>query len=261
MLKLGKKKKVGLVLSGGAVRGYAHLGVLKVLQENEIPIDFVTGTSVGSIIGALYCGGFNWDDIFKVATKLKWKELASPTLSGLGLVKADKMEKFVEKLLGDTDFSELKIPFKTVAVDISRAREVVIDSGPVARAVRASSSVPVIFEPLIEDDQALVDGGVMNNLPCALVREMGAQKVIAVDLNAHRAAEHIPVNLIDVSYRSFTMLLNNSSSEGREDADILIQPELYEFSYHDLSQAGRSFREGGRSGRGSVETAKTAQIV
>ena len=256
MFSLGTRKKVGLVLSGGAVRGYAHLGVLKVLQENEIPIDFVTGTSVGSIIGALYCGGFNWDDIFEVAKKLKWKELVSPTLSGLGLVKADKMEKFVEKLLGDTDFSELEIPFKTVAVDIARAREVIIDSGSVARAVRASSSVPVIFEPLIEEDQALVDGGVMNNLPCALVRDMGAEKIIAVDLNAHRAAAHIPVNLIDVSYRSFTMLLNNSSVEGREDADILIQPELSEFSYHDLSQANALFDKGVEAAEAALKQLK-----
>lgn len=244
MFGFGKNKKVGLVLSGGAARGYAHIGVLKVLQENEIPIHCVTGTSVGSVVGALVCGGYDWEEILKVAKGLKWKELVAPTLSGLGLVKADKMESFVEELLGKISFKELKLPFKAVAVDISRAEEVIFSSGSVARAVRASSSVPGIFEPVMEEDRALVDGGVINNLPCDLCRKMGAEKLIAVDLNADRARRSMPVNLLDVSYRSFAILLNNNSVEGRNDADILIQPELYDFNYHDLSRADEMVEKG-----------------
>lgn len=244
MFGFGGTKKIGLVLSGGAARGFAHIGALKVLQQNEIPIRYVTGTSVGSIVGALFCGGYDWEEILKVAKGLKWKELVAPTLSGLGLVKADKLEAFVDKLLGEVCFKELKIPFKAVAVDISRAEEVVFDSGSVARAVRASSSVPGIFEPLMEEDRALVDGGVINNLPCALCRTMGADKIIAVDLNADRASRDMPVNLLDVSYRSFAILLNNNSIEGRKNSDILIQPELYDFNYHDLSRADEMVAKG-----------------
>jgi NTE family protein len=251
-----KKKKVGLVLSGGAVRGFAHIGVLKVLQENEIPVDYVTGTSVGSIVGALVCGGYGWEEILKIAKKLKWNELVAPSLSGLGLVKADKMEKFIENLLGKVDFDDLEIPFKAVAVDISRAREVVFDSGPVARAVRASSAVPGIFEPLMEKERALVDGGVINNLPCALARDMGAEKIIAVDLNADRAGDKLPVNLLDITYRSFAILLNNSSIEGRKCADILIQPKLFNFSYHDLSQADELFEKGVEAGESALRQLK-----
>lgn len=256
MFGFGSRKKVGLVLSGGAARGFAHLGVLKVLQENEIPLDCIAGTSVGSIIGALVSGGYRWDRIFELAKNLKWKELVSPTLSGMGLVKADRMEKFVREMLGDISFDDLEIPFRAVAVDIARAEVVVFDSGSVARAVRASSSVPGIFEPLMDDERALVDGGVMNNLPCNLVQEMGAEKIIAVDLNAHRASAHMPVNLLDVSYRSFAMLLNNSSIEGREDADILIQPELWTFSYHDLSQADGLFEKGVEAGEKALRQLK-----
>jgi NTE family protein len=239
-----KKKKIGLALGGGAARGYAHIGVLKVLEEKGISFDYVTGTSVGSMIGALICGGFGWEEILDIARKLSWKELARPTLSGLGLVSTEKLEKFIIRLLGDLDFDELDIPFGVVAVDIASAREVVFDRGSVARAVRASCSIPGIFEPVIEDDMALVDGGVINNLPSSLVRDMGAERVIAVDLNASRSEHKMPVNLLDISYRSFAMLLDSSSADGRDDADFLIQPDLKNFSYHDLSQADELFERG-----------------
>ncbi len=243
---MSKKKSggIGLALSGGAARGFAHIGVVKVLQQNEIPIAYVTGTSVGSIVGALYCGGYDWQEMIDIAQSLKWQELVSPTLSGMGLVSSKKLEGFMGELLGEMDFDELEIPFRAVAVDISRGEEVVFSSGPVARAVRASSAVPGIFEPLMEDDRALVDGGVMNNLPVALARDMGARKVIAVDLNADRADVAQPVNLLDVTLRSFVMLLNVSSVDGRADADVLIQPKLDEFSYHDLSVADELVKRG-----------------
>jgi len=235
---------IGLALSGGAARGFAHIGVVKVLQQNEIPIGYVTGTSVGSIVGALFCGGYGWQEMIDIAQSLKWPELVSPTLSGMGLVSSKKLERFMGELLGELDFDELEIPFRAVAVDISRGEEVVFSSGSVARAVRASSAVPGIFEPLVVDDRALVDGGVLNNLPVALARDMGARQVIAVDLNAERADVAQPVNLLDVTLRSFVMLLNASSIDGREDADVLIQPALDEFSYHDLSVADELVKRG-----------------
>lgn len=233
---MGKKGRgIGLALSGGAARGFAHIGVVKVLQENQIDVGYVTGTSVGSIVGALLCGGYDWKEMVEIAESLKWSELVSPALSGMGLVSGKKLEKFIGELLGDVDFEELKIPFRAVAVDISRGEEVVFSSGSVARAVRASAAVPGIFEPLMEEDRALVDGGVLNNLPVALARDMGARKVIAVDLNSQRANSDLPVNLLDVTFRTFAVLLNQSSIAGREEADVLIQPDLEEFSYHDLS--------------------------
>ena len=238
------RKRVGLVLSGGAARGFAHIGVLKVLQENDIPIDCVTGASVGSIVGALFCGGYRWDEIREIAAHLRWNELVQPTLSGLGLVKAERLERFVNDLLGGMSFEELAVPFKVVAVDIVTAKEVVFDSGPVARAVRASSSIPGIFEPVIEGDRAFVDGGVVNNLPCALARTMGARKTVAVDLNADAVTTGMPENLLDVSYRSFAILLDSASAAGRKNADILIRPDLRGCSYHDLAQADSLFERG-----------------
>jgi len=232
-----RKPSVGLALSGGAARGYAHLGVIQVLAEHHVSVDFVTGTSVGSVVGALLAGGYTDQQMIEIAEALKWQKLVSPTLSGMGLVTAKKLEAFVGELLGKTDFGELQIPFQAVATDIARTEEVIFSEGSVARAVRASCSVPGIFEPLVEGDTAYVDGGVTNNLPSALAREMGAEVVIAVDLNAQRPDPQLPVNLLDVTFRSFAMLLDRTSVEGRSDADIVIQPDLNTFSYHDLSHA------------------------
>jgi NTE family protein len=238
------KGTTGLALSGGAARGIAHIGVLKVLDENDVHIECVAGTSVGSIIGALYCSGMGPDEMLAVTKEISWQELVKPTLSGMGLVETKRLEAYMVKLIGDLDFADLKIPFRAVAVDIGTATQVVIDSGSVARAVRASSSVPGIFEPVMEEGVALVDGGVINNLPVDEVREMGARRVIAVDLNADRSPGGVPQNLIDVTYRTFMVLLNNSSSAGREDADILIQPDLSEIPYYDLGKIDRMFELG-----------------
>ncbi len=243
MVAVGKKK-IGLALSGGAARGFAHIGVVKVLQENDIPISFVAGTSVGAIIGAFVAADYAWDRMLKIAGDIKWHGLIAPTLSGMGLVKTDRLESFIDEMLGEMTFDELCIPFRAVAVDLVRSETVVFDSGSVARAARASASVPGIFEPVVEDETAFVDGGVMNNIPCDVVRTMGAKKVIAVDLNAKRPRSGMPANLFDVSYRSFALLLDMTSAPGREDADVLIQPDIGDYQYHDLDRVDELVSKG-----------------
>ena len=231
-----RRKKIGLALSGGAARGFAHIGVVKVLQENDIPISCVAGTSVGAIVGAFVAAGYSWEKMLKIADDIKWHALIAPTLSGMGLVKTDRLESFIDEMLGEMTFDELEIPFGAVAADIVHWETVVFDSGPVGRAVRASASVPMVFEPLVEDDVVFVDGGVTNNIPCDVVRSMGAGRVIAVDLNAERLSSGVPANLFDVGYRCFALLLDMTSAAGRKEADVLIQPDIGEFDYHDLSR-------------------------
>jgi NTE family protein len=228
-------KKLGLALGGGGARGIAHIGVLKVIAENDIPIHYAAGVSVGSVIGALFCSGQPWKKILDVAQDIGWGELVQPTFSGLGVVKGNQLEEYVEKLVGDIQFEDLEIPFKVIATDLAHAETVVFDSGPVGRAVHASSSVPGIFEPVLEDGRALVDGGVTENVPSVRVRDMGADIVIAVDLNADRTGYGVPDNLFEVTTQSFFLLFSQVSQEGRHDADVLIQPDLAQFSYADLS--------------------------
>jgi len=238
------EEPVGLALGGGAVRGIAHIGVLKVLEDRDIEIGMIAGTSVGSLIGALYCGGLGWKEIWDRVQEMSWGDLVQIDWSGMGLAKTKRMEDVLVELLGDIDFDDLRIPLRAVAVDITSAEEVVIESGSVAQAVRASASIPAIFAPVESEGRLLVDGGVANNLPVDVVRDMGAKTVIAVDLNPEATEHRRPENLVDIMYRTFAILMWNTSSLGREEADILIQPEIGKFSFHDFSQAERLFELG-----------------
>jgi NTE family protein len=238
------KGPVGLALGGGAVRGIAHIGVLKALEERNVEIGMIAGTSVGSLIGALYCGGLGWKEIWDRVREMSWGDLVQINWSGMGLAKTKRMEDVLVELLGDIDFGDLRIPLRAVAVDITSAEEVVIESGSVAQAVRASASIPAIFAPVESEGRLLVDGGVANNLPVDVARDMGARTVIAVDLNPEAAEPRRPANLLDIMYRTFAILMWNTSSLGREEADILIQPKIGEFSFHDFSQAEKLFELG-----------------
>jgi NTE family protein len=248
-----KEPRVGLALGGGAARGIAHIGVLKVIDEMGIPISAVAGTSVGSIIGALYAGGMSADEIYQFSENIAWSKLLQLSFSGLGLAKTERLEELVEEILGDRLIESLPIPFAAVAVDIGSLEEVVYTSGPVARAVRASSSIPGIFEPVMEDDRAIVDGGVVNNLPTGISRSLGADTVVAVDLNAGIHNREKPKNLFDISYRSFSALMWNTSRSGREEADILIEPKIDHIPYHDLGKAEELFAAGRDAARTALK--------
>ncbi len=258
---LFKKKitHVGLALGGGAARGIAHIGVLKVIEELGIPVTAVAGTSVGSIIGALYAAGMSADEIKSFSEELGWSKLLQLSLSGFGIAKTDRLERLVEELVGDRKIEALPLPFAAVAVDIGTFEPVIYTTGPVARAVRASSSIPGIFEPVMEDGRAIVDGGVANNLPTDVARSLGADFVIAVDLNAGMDHRDKPSNLFDITYRSFTALMWNTSRRGRESADILIEPEIGHISYHDLGKADELFAAGEAAARKAL--AKLARKV
>jgi NTE family protein len=248
-MSLFNEKSVGLALGGGAARGFAHIGVLKVLHEEGIRPAFVAGTSVGSLVGSLYCAGYEWYEIRDITGKLRWKDLVQITFPRKGLVKTENMEKLARELLGGKTFADLPIPFKAVTVDLSRGEEYVIGEGPVAPAVRASSSIPGIFEPLIQDDRVLVDGGVMNGVPADVVRDMGADVVIAVDLNGENRGYHPPDTLLDIILQSFMQMVRNNSLKGSEFSDYLIQPDLTNFSYYNLSQVEPCIEKGEEAAR------------
>jgi NTE family protein len=248
-----KKPQIGLALGGGAARGIAHIGVLKVMEEFEIPVDTIAGTSVGSIIGALRAGGKTAREIQSFSENIAWTKLLQLSFSGLGLAKTKRMEELVESILGDLSIESLSIPFAAVAVDIGAYKEVIFTNGPVARAVRASSSIPGIFEPVMDGDRALVDGGVMNNLPTEVARSLGADIVIAVDLNAGITVGDKPSNLFDISYRSFAALMWNTSRNGRNSADILIEPDIGDIPYHDLGRADELLAAGEAAARTALE--------
>ncbi|MBC8262922.1 MAG: patatin-like phospholipase family protein [Anaerolineales bacterium] len=182
------KPKVGLALSGGGSRGLAHIGVLKMLEREDIPVDFLAGTSMGGVIAAGYAAGLSPEFLAAEAQRMgqlrNLMALMDRSLPRLGLFEGQKVQEYLAGHLGDITFDELKIPLALVAVDLKTGEEVVLRSGRVVDAVRATISLPGVFAPFRLDGRLLVDGGVLNNLPADIVREMGADIVIAVDMGA-----------------------------------------------------------------------------
>jgi len=175
--------KIGLALSGGAAKGLAHIGVIKALEESGIKIDYIAGSSMGALIGAAYASGIPIDTVAKIATNVDWKttsKLLFPGFHSSGLVKGNKVKDFFYTIYGDKKIENLPIPFSATAADISTGSLYIINKGNLLEAVRASTSVPVIFTPVKYQDKFLVDGGLVDPIPIDIVREMGADFVIAV---------------------------------------------------------------------------------
>jgi NTE family protein len=254
-MRLGRFRegKVGLALGGGAARGLAHIGVLKVLEEEGIRVGMVAGTSAGSLVGALHCAGYGWREIREIAGRIQWRDLVGPTWPVMGLLRTTKLEKALEEILGHRSFEQLGIPFRAVAVDIGTGEEVLLSSGPVAQAVRASASIPGIFEPVLWEGRLLVDGGLVNDVPADVVRAMGAELVIGVDLNADRIDARPPQNFLDIFYRSLNLLIYNSTQRGRRSADLMITPALSGIGYHELKRMEELIERGERAARRELE--------
>jgi len=184
-----KAPKIGLALSGGAARGLAHIGVLKALEEESIPIDMIAGTSAGAVIGAGYAKEREAAILEEIALGVDWKKLArladlNLILLWKGFVQGQKVKSFLSSIIGDVKFEDLEIPLAVVAADVESMEEVVINEGSVIEAVRASISMPVIFTPAKWGNRFLIDGGVINPMPVDVVRNMGAGVVIAVNVLA-----------------------------------------------------------------------------
>lgn len=177
--------KIGLALGGGSARGWSHIGVIRALTEAGIDIDYIAGTSIGSVVGSVFASG-NIKALEEVAVRLDWKQIAylfDVVLPKSGLIDGKKVAGFISKHLRKTNIEELFIPFCAVSTDLNTGNEVVIREGDIIEAVRASISIPGIFTPVRNNGRILVDGGLVNPIPVNVVREMGADFVIAVDLS------------------------------------------------------------------------------
>ena len=182
-----RHKKIGLALGGGAARGLAHIGVLKALVENNVPIDVIAGTSIGALVGACFAKDGEINTLEEIVLNIDWRQLAlllDPNLALLkkGFIHGEKIKELLCSIIGDIEFKDLKIPFRVIATDVITGKEVVIDSGSVTEAVRASISIPVIFTPVKFENKFLVDGGIVNPVPVNIVRNMEAEIIIACNV-------------------------------------------------------------------------------
>jgi len=244
---------VALVLGGGAARGFAHIGVIRVLEQEKIPIDLIVGTSVGSLIGALYAYEANSFELEWTAFGLTREDLLDYALIGatMGPIKGERLEQFVAKRVPVATIEQLRIPFAAVATDLNRGKRVVLDRGPLPRAIRASCAIPGVFQPVELQGKILVDGGTVDNLPVSVAREKGADIVIAVDISQNVTNFNI-TNLVDVTLQAVHIMFSENVSRRRNEADVLIAPAVGEVAMMDFSQKKRLMQAGMEAARSAL---------
>lgn len=249
-----ERPKVALALGGGAARGFAHVGVIRVLEQEKIPIDMIVGTSVGSLIGAIYAHDLNSFELEWTAFTLEKDDLFDfgvlSAFTGMGLVKGERLEAFVRSKVPVADIENLKLPFAAVATDLNRGARVLLDRGSLAKAVRASSSIPGIFNPLEYQDKLLVDGGLVENIPIDSAREKGADIVIAVDISENVTNYNIS-NLVDVVLQSVNIMFAENVGYKKKHADVLITPAVADISMFDFNRKKQCMQAG-------IEATRTA---
>jgi len=281
------RPKVGLVLSGGAARGLAHIGVLKALEEQGVKIDAIAGTSMGAVIGGLYASGYKIDELEKLALAIDWQQalsdapprkdipfrrkqddrdfLVKQRLSfrddgslglPLGVIQGQNLALLLESLLAhasDTrDFDKLPIPFRAVATDIASGEKVVFRKGHLPQVIRASMSIPAVFAPIELDGRLLVDGGMVDNIPLDIVREMGVDMAIVVDIGTPLRNRKQLATVVDVLNQSITLMTRRNSEEQLASLhrdDILVQPPLSSFGVTDFGRAQDMIDAGYRATR------------
>jgi NTE family protein len=235
---------IGVALGGGFARGIAHIGVLKVLEEEGIPVRCVTGTSVGALIGAAYCSGLSYAELEKVAHSVRFTTFARWTLSRYGFASNDRMVSFLNRTLKVKTFEELRIPLGIAATDFNTGEGVVFHSGSLVDPVRASCAYPGMFLPVEIRGRYLIDGMLSHPVPTRPLREMGAERVLAVHLKGTWANGGAPRHLFDVIGQSFAIAQDAMSSLWRGAADLVIEPDVAGFAYDDFKRAGDLIRSG-----------------
>ncbi|MDA3833131.1 MAG: patatin-like phospholipase family protein [Spirochaetales bacterium] len=238
------KKEVGLALGGGSVLGAAHIGALRALDEFGYSFTHISGTSIGSLVGALAAFGKSWKDIEEIALDLSWYKAARLSFSKMGLLSNEKLGESIARIIGEVTFDQANIPLYIVASNITNGEKVVLSKGDVTQAIMASTCVPGIFEPVEIGGQLLVDGGVSENVPVSVLTELGITPVIAVDLMTKHTHKR-PKNIFEVIINSFSFTLASSllSLQGRENV-IIISPQLANFNSIDVKQIPKLITQG-----------------
>ncbi|WP_062753509.1 patatin-like phospholipase family protein [Parageobacillus toebii] len=228
--------KIGLALGSGGARGFAHLGVLKVLEEEKIPISYIAGSSIGALVAALYASDLGLERLYKLAKSFRRNDYIDFTIPKMGLIAGKRITEFIRLLTKGKKIEELSIPVAIVATDLQTGQKVVFRRGDVARAVRASISIPGIFVPERVDGRLLVDGGVVDRVPVSVVREMGADIVIAVDVS-HVKVDGEITSIFDVILQSIDILQDELVRHRQLASDVMIRPHVEQYSSRAFTHA------------------------
>lgn len=239
-----KPAKIALVLGAGSSKGFAHIGVLKILESNKIPIHMLVGTSVGSAVGSLYAYGIDAFSLQKLAISINQGDIVDPLIiPSNGFIKGEKLEEFINKLVKNTPIEKLKVPFYVIATDLENGQEMVFGKGNTGAAVRASCSIPGIFRPVKISDRIYVDGGVVSPVPVEAAKRFGADVVIAVDVSS--GAERIqPEGTIETILQSINIMYSKLGAIQLTKADVVIKPKVGHISSSDFSKKHEAILEG-----------------
>lgn len=253
----GERPKVGVALGGGFARGIAHIGVLRVLEKHEIPIDFIAGTSVGALIAAAYAGGTSLDEMERHGSETHFRDFGRWTLSRMGMASNERLEDFLHRFTPAQRFDEMKIPLTIVATDIVEGESVYFTKGEIGPALRASCAYPGLFLPVRHRDRVLVDGFLTETVPAPAVRRMGAELVIGVHLEPG-LLDAGPRNTIEIISRSFSIIQIAASQPWRSATDILIEPDVHHVLWDEFVKTPQLVKAGEAATRAALPRIRAA---
>lgn len=253
-----RQPKIALVLGGGSAKGFAHVGVIRALEQEKVPIHMIVGTSVGSLIGGIYAANPNSFDLEWLAFKIDRGDVLdfSIVYSKLGPVQGAKLEGFIEHNVKVKKVEDTKIPFTPVATDLNTGETILLERGSLAKAIRASSSIPGIFVPVTFDNRTLVDGGVTNNVPCDVAKAKGADIIIAVNLQKDVKNLTAGESLVDIIGQSISLMMRESSRSKLACADVVVEPDTRGISMFDFTQKKRLMEGGIKATREAIPKIK-----
>lgn len=238
-----KPARIAIVLGAGSSKGFAHIGVLKVLESNKIPVHMIIGTSAGSFVGALYAYGYNAFELQKLSFGIEKDDIIDLVIPDNGFIKGEKLEAYLNRMIRNTPMEKLRIPFYAVATDLQSGSEVVFGSGNTGTAVRASCSIPGIFRPVNVSGRTYVDGGVVSPVAVDAARRLGADVVIAVDISGD-VATSAPTGTIDTILQAITIMNSKLSAIQLSKADVVIRPKVGFIGNADFSKRHEATLEG-----------------
>jgi NTE family protein len=250
------RPRVGLALSGGAARGIAHVGVLRALVENDIPVDAIAGASAGALIGGCYAAGLSIERLDEMARTFRWRHTSRLAFSRLGLQSNARMERFLRKKLPVTRFEDLKLPLAVMVTDLQKGETIVFrDNGDLPFAIRASCCVPALYKPVRDrEGRFLIDGGILSNLPITHTRDLGADLVIAVDVNFDgvRFFDR-PRTALGVLTHVFSAVEKIVSNQERDTADLMIAPKVGHIRWDQTKHSEELIKLGYEAGLSAID--------
>ena len=252
-----KPARVALVLGAGAAKGFAHIGVIKILEANHVPIHMIVGTSAGSFVGSLYAHGFNAFQLQEISFRLEKADVIDLTVPDNGFVKGEKLAAYINSTLQNTPMEKLRIPFYAVATDLQSGEEVAFGRGDTGTAVRASCSIPGVFKPVRISERFYVDGGIVSPVAVDCAKILGADLVIAVDISSNIESAP-PQGTIDTIIQAVTVMYARMSQKQLARADFVIKPRVGHIGSTDFTKRHEAVLEGEKAALEALPSIKTA---